>query len=318
MLDLTRRNLFVGVAAGTAATLMPRVAMAAAPTIKSTGIFSYKVGDYEIIQLRDGARTFPMPDTFIVNVSKDKAIEAAAAAYIPDGQVTIPFSPIIVNTGSKLIAIDTGNGLGAFAGSKGVVGQTRGNMEAAGIDPKQIDIVVISHFHGDHVGGLKNADGSPAYPNAEIKVPAVEAAFWADDSNQSKANGFNKAQFPNVKKMMDGLKVTPYEADKEVAPGITSMFTPGHTPGHMSFVVASGSSRILVQSDVTNIPSFFLRNPDWQVMFDNDPTIAIATRHKVYDMAAAEKMPVTGYHFPFPCFGHVEKDGSGYRLVPAV
>ena len=318
MYDLTRRNLLVGVAATAAATTVPRATKAAVPPVKSTGIFSYKVGDYEIIQLRDGARTFPIPDTFVVNLSKDKAIEAAAAAYLPDGQVTIPFSPMIINTGSKLVAIDTGNGLGAFAGSKGVVGQARSNMEAVGIDPKQIDIVLISHFHGDHIGGLKNADGSPAFPNAEIKVPAVEAAFWADDSNQSKANGFNKSQFPNVKKMMEGLKVTPYEADKEVAPGVTSMFTPGHTPGHMSFVVASGSSRILVQSDVTNIPSFFLRHPDWHVMFDNDPATAVATRHKVYDMAATEKMLVTGYHFPFPCVGHVEKDGSEYRLVPVV
>ena len=259
-----------------------------------------------------------MPDTFVVNVSKDKAIEAAAAAYIPDGQVTIPFSPMIINTGSKLIAIDTGNGLGAFASSNGTVGQARSNMEAAGIDPKQVDIVLISHFHGDHIGGLKNADGSAAFPNAEIKVPAIEADFWADDGHQSKANGFNKAQFGNVKKMMEGLKVTPYEADKEVAPGVTSLFTPGHTPGHMSFVVASGSSRILVQSDVTNIPSFFLRHPDWHVMFDNDPATAAATRHKIYDMAATEKMLLTGYHFPFPCVGHVEKDGSGYQLVPVV
>jgi len=318
MHDLTRRNLFVGVAASAAAPLMPRATTGAAPPDIRTAISSYKVGDYEVIQLRDGARTFAMPDTFVINVSKDQASAAAAAAYIPNGQVTIPFSPMIVNTGSKLVAIDSGNGLGAFASSKGAVGQARGNMEAAGIDPKQIDIVLISHFHGDHIGGLKNADGSPAFPNAEIKVPSIEAAFWADDANQGKANGFNKAQFPNVKKMMEGLKVTPYDADKEVAPGITSMSTPGHTPGHMSFVVASGSSRILVQSDVTNIPALFLRNPDWQVMFDNDPATAVATRHKLYDMAAAEKMLITGYHFPFPCVGHVEKDGSGYRLVPVV
>jgi glyoxylase-like metal-dependent hydrolase (beta-lactamase superfamily II) len=318
MYDLTRRKLFVGAAATAAAAMVPKAAGAATPPVKSTGIFAYKVGDFEIIQLRDGARTFPMPDGFVVNVSKDKAIEAAAAAYIPNGQVTIPFNPMIINTGSKLVAIDTGNGLGAFAGSKGAVGQARSNMEAAGIDPKQIDIVVISHFHGDHIGGLKNADGSPAFPNAEIKVPAVEAAFWADDANQSKANGFNKALFATIRGMMAGLQVTPYEADKEVAPGITSVFTPGHTPGHMSYVVASGSSRILVQSDVTNIPSFFLRNPDWHVMFDNDPATAVATRHKVYDMAAAEKMLIAGYHFPFPCMGHVEKDGAGYRLVPAV
>jgi glyoxylase-like metal-dependent hydrolase (beta-lactamase superfamily II) len=318
MLELSRRKLLAGAAATAgAAALTPMLAGAAqAAAGKGTGIYRFKVGDYDVIQLMDGARTFPMPDHFVINVSKDEAIKAAAAAYMPEGKVTIPFSPMIVNTGSKLIAIDTGNGLGAHAGSKGVVGQARGNMEAAGINPAKIDIVIISHFHGDHIGGLKNADGSPAFPNAEIKVPAVEAAFWGDDANQSKANGFNKGQFANVKKMMAGLKVTPYEAGKEIAPGITSVFTPGHTPGHMSFVVASGAKKILVQSDVTNIPSFFLSNPDWQVVFDNDPNLAVTTRHKIYDMAAVEKMTVVGYHFPYPCVGHVEKDGKGYRLVP--
>lgn len=320
MQQMTRRKLFATVAAaGAASALTPLGAgpvLAATPAGKGTGVYRYKMGDYEIVQLMDGARTFPMPDKFVINASKDEAIKAAAAAYLPEGKVTIPFSPMIVNTGSKLVAIDTGNGLGAFAGSKGVVGQARGNMEAAGIDPKQIDIIIISHFHGDHIGGLKNADGSLAFPNAEIKVPAIEAAFWGDEANASKANGFNRGQFANVKKMMNGLKVTPYEADKEVAPGITSIASPGHTPGHMSYVVASGSKKILVQSDVTNIPSFFLRNPDWQVIFDNDPDIAVKTRHRIYDMAAAEKMAVSGYHFPYPCVGYVEKDGAGYRLIP--
>lgn len=319
-MDFTRRKLFATAAAATAATaltpLVGSAARAAAPAGKGTGVYRYKVGDYEIIQLMDGARTFPVPDKFVVNVSKDEAIKAAAAAYMPEGKVTIPFSPMIVNTGSKLIAIDTGNGLGAYAASKGVVGQTRGNMDAAGIDPKQISLVIISHFHGDHIGGLKNADGSPAYPNAEILVPTVEAKFWGDDANASKANPFNKGQFPNVKKMMEGLKVTPYETGKEIAPGITSVFTPGHTPGHMSYVIASGGKKILVQSDVTNIPSMFLNNPDWHCIFDNEPDVAQQTRHKMYDMAAAEKLTVVGYHFPYPCVGHVEKAGAGYRLVP--
>jgi glyoxylase-like metal-dependent hydrolase (beta-lactamase superfamily II) len=322
MTHMTRRGLFATAAAATAVTALTPLtgapARAAAPAGKRSGIYRYKVGDYEIVQLMDGARTFPMPDKFVVNASKDQAIAAAEAAYMPDGKVTIPFSPIIVNTGSKLIAIDTGNGLGAFAATKGAVGQARGNMDVAGIDPKQIDMVIISHFHGDHIGGLKNADGSPAFPNAEIKVPAVEWAFWTDDANQSKANGFNKAQFPMVKKMLEGFagKVTMYEADKEIAPGITSVFTPGHTPGHMSYVIASGAKKIFVQTDVTNIPSLFLTHPDWHAMFDNDGDLAQATRHKVYDMAAAEKMTVVGYHFPYPCVGHVEKDGKTYRLVP--
>jgi glyoxylase-like metal-dependent hydrolase (beta-lactamase superfamily II) len=317
---ITRRRLFAGAAmAGAASAMAPfgaTKALAAAPSGKGTGVYRYKVGDAEIVQLMDGARTFPMPDKFVVNVSKDEAIKAAAAAYMPEGKVTIPFSPMVVITGGKLVAIDTGNGLGAFAASKGAVGQARGNMEAAGIDPKQIDIVLISHFHGDHIGGLKNADGSPAFPNAEIKVPAVEQAFWSDEANAAKANGFNKAQFPNVKKMMAGLKVSTYEPNKEVAPGITSVATPGHTPGHTSFVVASGSKKILVQIDVSNIPSMFLQNPDWHSAFDNDGNLATATRHKIYDMAAADKMIVVGYHFPYPCVGHVEKNGKGYRLVP--
>lgn len=319
MTELTRRTLLTGAAAaaaaGAATTLAP-AARASTPAAKATGVYRYKVGDYEIIQLMDGARTFPMPDKFVVNVSRDEAIKAAVAAYMPDGKVTIPFAPMIVNTGSKLIAIDTGNGLAAHAATKGAVGQARMNMAAAGIDPKQIDTVIISHFHGDHIGGLKNADGSPAFPNAEIKVPAPEAAFWGDDANASKANFFNKPQFPTVQKTLAGLKTTRYEAGKEVAPGITAIATPGHTPGHMSFTIASAGKSILVQIDVTNIPSFFLRHPDWHSMFDNDPDLAQATRHKVYDMAAAEKLTVVGYHFPYPCVGHVEKAGAAYRLVP--
>ena len=270
---------------------------------QAPGFYRYKVGDFEVTQIADGARTFPMPDTFVINQKKEDALAAAEAAYMPKGQVTIPFNPMVINTGSKLVVIDTGNGLGAFEQSKGVVGQMNANMTAAGIDPKNVDIVLISHFHGDHMNGLKRAD---------------EWAFWADEANASKANGFNKPNFPNVKKAFDGLadKVTKFEWDKEVAPGITAIGAPGHTPGHTAFAVQSGSGKLLVQSDVTNIPALFVRNPDWHVAFDNDPAMAQATRHKFYDMAAAEKAAVAGYHFSFPSVGHVEKDGKGYRLVP--
>ncbi|MBV9556009.1 MAG: MBL fold metallo-hydrolase [Pseudolabrys sp.] len=320
MIDLSRRTLLAAAAAvpaaGAAMPILTTPAKAAAGN--ATGVYRYKVGDAEIVQLADGARTFPLPDGFIVNLDKDKTIAATAAAYMPAGQMTIPFSPMVVNTGSKLVAIDTGNGLGAFAASKGAVGQTRGNMEVAGIDPAKVDIVLISHFHGDHIGGLRNADGSPAYPNAEIKVPATEYAFWMDDANQSKANGFNKGQFASVKKTMDGLKVTQYDAGKEVAPGITSIATPGHTPGHTSFVIASGNGKIMVQSDVCNVPLIFMEHPERHAVFDNDGALAETTRRKFYDMVAAEKMMVTGYHFPFPCVGHVEKSADGYRLVPIV
>ena len=317
MTVLTRRSLLAGSAGAALSLAMPPIGHAAAPATgkQAPGFYRYKVGDYEVTQLADGARTFPMPDNFVVNAKKEDALAAAEAAYIPKGQVTIPFNPMVINTGSKLVVIDTGNGLGAFAATKGAVGQMHGNMLAAGIDPKTVDIVLISHFHGDHMNGLKAADGSQVYPNAEIMVPSVEWKFWADESNASKANGFNKPNFPNVKKAFDGIKVTQYEWDKEVAPGITAIATPGHTPGHTSFVVASGNARFLVQSDVTNIP-IFVDHPDWHVVFDNDPAMAQATRHKFFDMAAAEKALIAGYHFSFPSVGHVEKNGTGYRLVP--
>lgn len=323
MFELSRRNLMTGAATAAAGvavtplTLAAANAQAAGAVAPMTGVYAYKFGDAEIIQVFDGARTFPIPENFIINLSKEETAKAYAGQFMPAGQLTLTFSPLVVKTGGKTIAIDTGNGLGANAATKGAVGNARHSMAAAGIDPKSVDIVLISHFHGDHIGGLKNADGTPAFPNAQIMVPAVEQAFWTDEANASKANAANKGNFANVKKVFDGLKATPFEAGKEVAPGITSMATPGHTPGHTSFVIASGNRTVVVQGDVTNHPGVFMPNPGWHPVFDNEPQVAEATRRKLYDMASADRLPIIGYHFPFPSAGYVEKSGNGYRLVQA-
>jgi glyoxylase-like metal-dependent hydrolase (beta-lactamase superfamily II) len=128
-----------------------------------------------------------------------------------------------------------------------------------------------------------------------------------------------KGVFANLRRVFDALnrKVTSYEPDKELAPGIISVATYGHTPGHNSFIVSSGNSKVFVQSDVTNLP-LFVRNPGWHLMFDQDATIAEATRRKIYDMLAAEKMLVQGFHYPFPALAHIEKTSTGYRetMVP--
>ena len=323
MTTLTRRTILAGgVATGAAFVLgaMPGAtrarAAAAAPGKQAPGFYRRKVGDIELTILHDGARSFPMPDGFVKNVPKEQALAAAAAAYMPAGMVTVPFNPTLINTGTKLVLIDVGNGPVPNA----PVGQLFPNLAAAGIDPKDIDIVILSHLHPDHINGLRTADGAIAFPNAEIKAPAADWEFWMSDDNMAKAqeNAMMKGYFANVRKVLGGLdsKVTRYGWDKEVAPGITSIDANGHTPGHSAFAVASGSARLLVQSDVTNIPELFLRNPDWHVAFDIDPMQAAKTRHRIYDMAAAEKMLVSGFHFSFPSVGHVEKDGTGYRLVP--
>ena len=316
MVEMDRRSLLVGAAASTLLPLQSASALSPLAGTQAAGLYRYKVGAFECTSINDGAITIPIPDGFVRNVSKDEALVAAEAAYMPKGKVTVPFNPQLINTGSKLVLIDTGNGPSANPS----VGHLLANLKVAGVDPKDVDIVLLSHLHPDHINGLRLADGSLAFPNAEIKAPNLDWAFWMSDENQAKAQDkpLMKTYFATIRKTFSGLenKVTRYDWDKEVAPGITSIEAAGHTPGHTAFAIASGDARILIQSDVTNIPEFFLRHPDWQVMFDNDPEQAIKTRKKFYDMAAAEKALIVGFHFPFPSIGHVEKTASGYQLIP--
>src|SRR5580698_184018 len=255
MTDLNRRDLLAGAAiagAATALTSLGTPARASEPPAgaQAPGFYRYKVGSYECTSINDGARSFPLPDTFVKNVPKDEALAAAEAAYMPKGMVTVPFNPQLINTGSKLVLIDTGNGVANLESSKGAVGRTLQNLAAAGVDPKSIDVVLLSHLHPDHTNGIRAADGSMAFPNAEIMVPAVDWAFWTSDENAAKAKSdLMKNYFANVKKTFAGIesKVTKYDWGKEVAPGITSIEAPGHTPGHTAFAIASGNSKILIQ-----------------------------------------------------------------------
>ena len=321
MTELTRRRIVVAAATAAAAGALaplPPVAHAAAPLARTQapGFYRCKVGEFEVTVVNDGARAIPLPAQFVRNVGNEQVLAAAEAAYMPKGSIIAPFNPIVVNTGTKLVLIDTGYGPGLGP----TVGLLPSTLAAAGFDPKAIDIVLISHLHGDHILGLKTPDGALAFPNAEIKVPAIDWAFWMNDDNMSRApEGFTKTSFGFNRKIFSNLadKVTRYEWGRDVAPGITAVETSGHTPGHTSFVIASGASQLFFQGDVTNVPDLFLRNPDWQVMFDHEPEKAVATRRRVYDMASADKLLVSGYHFPFPGLGYIEKAGSGYRLIPA-
>ena len=183
-----------------------------------------------------------------------------------------------------------------------------------------IDTVIISHYHGDHINGLLKADKSLAFPNAEILVPANEHQFYMDDGNMSRATkGRIEDVFKNVRRVISGevlKRLRTYEWDKDVVPGVLAVGTPGHTPGHTSHVVSSGSSKVYVQADVTHAPFLFARNPGWHAYYDQDPVMAEATRRKVYDMLSAEKMLVQGFHYPFPSVAHVEKTATGYREIP--
>ena len=248
------------------------------------------------------------------NASLPEVQKALSDAFMPTTIVPTPFTALAVNTGSKLILIDTGTGGRAFA----TAGTYMDNLDAAGIDPKAVDTVLISHFHPDHINGIRLKDDSLAFPNAEIQVSAPEWAFWMDDAKMSAAPDGLKGNFTNVRRVFGSIAkdVKQFEGEKEVAPGITSIAAPGHTPGHTAFAVASGGKSMIVLSDTTNNPAIFVRNPDWQAVFDMDGDQAVQTRKKMLDRVSADKMLAAAYHWPFPACGYVVKEGNGYRNVP--
>ncbi|MCK0208892.1 MBL fold metallo-hydrolase [Starkeya koreensis] len=323
---LSRRHLMIGAAAAPLAAPLAGVAAlsAASPAAAQTGsgqqvpgLYRYKVGTIEVTAVNDGARTFPLADGFVRNASREQVNAALEAAFQPKDVMSVQFNPLLINNGGKLTLIDTGNGPQPGNSS---VGKLRANLAWAGVKPADIQTVVISHFHGDHINGLRAEDGGLAFPNAEILVPEVEWTFWTDEGEESRASEGLKANFQNVKRVFKDIdsKVTRYAWDKEIVPGLTSVEAAGHTPGHTAFVLASGEGKLFIQSDVTNTPILFAPNPQWQVQYDMDGEKATQTRRRIYDMVAADRLQLTGYHYPFPATGFIRKSGEGYEVVPAI
>ena len=276
----------------------------------------YRLGDIEVITLPDGSMSFPLSDGFVSNADRSQVNAALEAAGMKRDEMTIVFNPVLLRMGGRTVLFDTGNGESADKGPTGP-GQLRKSLASAGVSPEQIDLVVITHFHGDHIGGLLRADGSLGFPNAGITVPEAEWAFWMSADERSRAKGGHlEGSFANAERVLTPLKdrISQHRAGAEVAPGIVAVATPGHTPGHTSYAVSSGAAKLFIQGDVTNHPALFVRNPGWHLAFDMDPDKAEATRRSVYEMLLAEQMPVQGFHFPFPSRGFVERDGAGYRL----
>ena len=295
---LSRRAVLGSAAALPLAGLATTSARAAAPMMgaATTRFNRVTLGDFEVTTLL--AATTPRPDPhsiFGLNVDKATFDEASAAANIPTDQAQFFFTPTVINTGSDLVLFDTG------LNPEGITSA----LNAAGYTPDQVDVVVITHMHGDHIGGLMG-EGGATFPNARYVTASAEFDAWAAMDNGT----FDAKMRPlaeQTEMIGDGASV---------ASGITAMAAHGHTPGHTAYMIESGGRQLLIAADFANHYVWSLGYPDWEVKFDMDKTKAAETRRRLLGMLAADKIPFVGYHMPWPGTGYVSAKGDGFVYEP--
>ena len=316
--DLTRRQSLLltgGAALAAASGIAATPALAAAPMkgVLRPHVYRFKVGGFEVTTLLDGvgARKGPHP-IFGADQKPEDVAKLAAANNLPADKFENGYTQTLVNTGKELILFDTG--LGAGRRDKGL-GKLRSLLQQAGYKPEQIDVVVITHCHPDHIGGLMEGDKA-AFPNARYVIGATEYDFWKSGNipkNRLRVRGmFNKLVVPHAPKMK---MIKPGEA---IASGVTSVDLSGHTPGHLGYRLESNGKQLVIWADACNHYVMSLQRPDWHVVFDMDKAKAAASRKKLFDMVNKDSIPVIGYHMPFPSVGYLEKaSAGGYRWMPA-
>ncbi len=320
MFRISRRDLVLGAAGAYAAFgLSKPIAFIGAAEAQQTppgpSFKKYKVGDIEVISLYDGVWEKAHDEAFIKGANVDQTKAALKAGGLTDAFVPIPFTVLAVKTGGRLVLLDSGTGGGQAGGPKaGLLAQS---MAAAGLDPKDVKTIIVSHFHGDHIFGLMAKDtNAQTFPDAEIIVPAAELKWWTqpvDSIPQPRRGNAQRVQatLPSWK----NVKVVDGEAD--LVPGIRAIPAHGHTQGHTAHLISSGGKQLLATADATNIQSLFVKHPEWQAAFDHVPDQAIETRRKLFDRAIADKAMVAGYHWGLPNVGTISKDGSGYAFTAA-
>jgi glyoxylase-like metal-dependent hydrolase (beta-lactamase superfamily II) len=312
MKTLPQRTLSM-LATAIAAAFLASPVWAAAPMAKTPapGYFRMMLGQFEITPLSDGTVDLPVDQLLAQDAKKTAA--ALAKAHLKSPLETSD-NVYLINTGSKLVMIDSG--AGAFFGP--TLGRLVANMKAAGYAPEQVDEIYITHFHGDHVGGLVADKTAAVFPNAVVRANKQEADYWLSKENMDKAKDkgpFQGAQAALAPYVKEG-RFKPFEGSAELAPGIRANPTGAHTPGHTTYMVESAGQKLLLIGDLIHVAAVQMENPGVTINFDSDQKASAVARKKAFDAAAQGGYLIGGAHLQFPGMGYLRSEGKGYRFIP--
>jgi glyoxylase-like metal-dependent hydrolase (beta-lactamase superfamily II) len=321
---LSRRHALLGASAiaGSAAMqgldIPPARAKAPLSNQQTPYFYRFNHGKMQVTVVSDGPLPLGDPSGAFLGTTKEDIGKMLSDNFLNPTNAVLEQNAVVVNTGDRLVLIDTGMGSSTMFGP--TTGKLLKSLAAAGIDPKDIDAVVATHAHCDRVWGIMGDDGKPNFPNAQIYISQADFDFWTDEKKLSMKDpaymqpfveGARKNLLPNRDKMVF------FKDGQEFLPGIQAMAAPGHTVGHTIFMITSDGKSLAAIGDLTHHQILLVEKPRIEFAYDTDPKQSANTRVRALDMLAAQKIPLIAYHFPWPGYGHVAKNGDGFRYYPA-
>jgi glyoxylase-like metal-dependent hydrolase (beta-lactamase superfamily II) len=275
------------------------------------GIFHRRVGDILVTALHDGHQDAPVSS--MDGIGAEEATALLAASFRPARRTAV--NAFLIRHGSRIALVDAGLGQGV----RPTVGFVAQHLAEAGVAAAAVDTLLMTHLHRDHWGGIADSAGNAAFANATLHVHADELAHWDSDEAMMRLPdpAQRQAVFIETRNRLRPYRdrMAPF-TQGEVFPGVTAVPLPGHTPGHTGFMVASGGKSLLIWGDIVHVPEVQIARPEVTMKVDTDPALAIATRRRILDQVATDRLAIAGMHLHFPAFAHVAREGSGYRLVP--